>query len=73
MNPILLFLLVLVAAVAVSRSQDTLSCSDNLSCLRSDRETLQCISSSQLCDGSELCDGGLDEGENLASLDCKCS
>ena len=66
-------LAVLAALVAVSRCQETLTCTDNLSCPRSDpdSESLQCITTSQLCDGSTLCSGGQDEGDNLSTLDCK--
>ena len=69
-----LVLSLLIAAATLSSSQDTLSCgTDNLSCPRSDpdSQSLQCISASQLCDGSNLCSGGQDEGENLSTLDCE--
>lgn len=71
---IFLRLVVLIAAAALSISQDTLLCgTDNLSCPRSDpdSQSLQCITASQLCDGSSLCSGGQDEGENLSTVDCE--
>ena len=72
MNIILTVVLFTAVAVSVS-AEETLSCTDNLSCPRTDpdTETLQCIFTSQLCDDTELCSGGQDEGENIASLDCK--
>ena len=69
-----LCLIVLLAVETLSSSQDTLLCgTDNLSCPRSDpdRQSLQCITASQLCDGSNLCSGGQDEGEHLFAVDCK--
>ncbi|CAI8052154.1 Sodium/calcium exchanger 2 [Geodia barretti] len=71
MNIILTVVLFTAVAVSVS-AEETLSCTDNLSCPRTDpdTETLQCIFTSQLCDDTELCSGGQDEGENIASLDC---
>ena len=67
-------LIVFFAVVTFSSSQDTLSCGpDNLSCPRSDpdNQSLQCITASQLCDGSNLCSGGQDEGEHVSTIDCK--
>ena len=65
---------VLISAATLSICQDTLLCgTDNLSCPRSDpdSQSLQCITVSQLCDGSSVCSGGQDEGENLSSVDCE--
>ena len=73
MKPALGFAIFTVV-LRLASSQDTLSCdTDNLSCPRSDpdSESLQCITTSELCDGTNLCSGGQDEGENLSTLDCK--
>ena len=63
----------LATSNAVTACQEMLFIACNFSCPRTDpdSETLQCISTSQLCDGSGLCSGGQDEGDNLAKLDCK--
>ena len=69
-----LYVMVFLAATMLASSDDTLSCgTDNLSCPRSDpdSQSLQCITASQLCDGSRLCPGGQDEGEHLSAVDCK--
>lgn len=66
--------LILFAVATLSSGQGTLSCgTDNLSCPRGDPDSqiLQCITASQLCDGTSLCSGGHDEGENLSTVECK--
>ena len=71
---IALCLIVFIAAATLSSSEDTLLCgTENLSCPRSDpdSQSLQCITVSQLCDGSSLCPGGQDEGDHLSAVDCK--
>ena len=40
---------------------------DNLSCPTTGR----CLTTDQLCDGIDDCPGGIDEGDDFASLDCK--
>ena len=71
---IVLRLIVIITVTTLSGCQDTLICgTENLSCPRSDPDgqSLQCITASQLCDGSSLCPGGQDEGEHLSAVDCK--
>ena len=46
---------------------------DNLSCFNpvvSD-DPSDCLTKAQICDGTDNCVGGLDEGTDFASLDCK--
>ena len=51
-----------------------LPCGDpNLSCINpfDPDNPADCLTTDQLCDGVLDCSGGLDEGNDFASLDCK--
>ena len=46
---------------------------DNLSCVNmmNPDDPADCLTTDQLCDGTQDCASGLDEGVQFASLDCK--
>ena len=48
---------------------------DNLSCINpvNSDDPNDCLTTDQLCDGTDDCAGGLDEGTEFATLDCKSS
>ncbi len=43
---------------------------DNLSCRNANNE-IQCFPRTQLCDGTEFCNNGIDENRNFNDLDCE--